>query len=87
MDMIELLHFSADWCQPCKKMKPIIDEFLSNNPNIQYKVYDAENDRDFFKAYGVKSVPTFIVIKDKNAVAWHTGLADLKKIEGLFSNL
>lgn len=80
----ELLHFTADWCQPCKKMKPIIDQFILENPQVQYKSYDAEQDKDFFKVYGVKSVPTLIAIKDKNAIGWHTGIADKNKLESLF---
>ena len=34
--MKELLHFTADWCNPCKSMAPVIERFINDNPDIKY---------------------------------------------------
>jgi thioredoxin 1 len=82
--MITLLHFTADWCQPCKKMKPLIDEVIKNNPDIFYNKIDIEEDFDTAKAYNVMSIPTLIVLNGEEIYSRHTGLADITKIQNLF---
>ena len=83
--MTKLLHFTADWCQPCKKIKPIIDEFVANNPDIDYVRIDIEDDFDSAKAHNVLSIPTLIAIRDEEIIGRHTGTADYEKIENLFN--
>lgn len=82
--MITLLHFTADWCVPCKKIKPLIDEVVAENPDISYLKIDIEEDFDMAKLYNVMSIPTLIVIKDDTVHARHTGNATLDKIKSLF---
>ena len=37
----KLLHFSApSWCVPCQKNQPFVDEFILENPDIEYKYID-----------------------------------------------
>lgn len=58
--MKELIHFTADWCAPCKRMAPVIEEFLSNNNDIHYDRIDVDVDFDKAEMYNVQSVPTLI---------------------------
>ncbi|MEM0465334.1 MAG: thioredoxin domain-containing protein [Candidatus Pacearchaeota archaeon] len=55
-----LLYFSADWCGPCKKMTPIVDELAQKG----YKVvkFNFDVDKNFVNQWGVSAVPTFISI-------------------------
>lgn len=82
--MTTLLHFTADWCQPCKKIKPLIDEYIKNNPDIDYQRVDIEEDFDIAKEHNVMGIPTLVVIKDDIVTARHTGMADADKIASLF---
>lgn len=82
--MTELLHFTADWCQPCKKIKPMIDYFIKDNPDIIYRKIDIEEDFDIAKDFDVMSIPTLIVIKDGKLYNRHTGMATPEKIASLF---
>lgn len=82
---MELLHFTADWCVPCQRMKPIIDMFLEDNPNLKYTKIDIEEDFETAKLHQVMSIPTLIAINNEKVVNRHTGIASYEKIKDLFS--
>lgn len=75
--MKELIHFTAEWCNPCKQMQPIINEFIDENKDIKYTKIDIDKDRDIFlyynKQYPVMSVPTFLGIVDGKVIDGHVG--------------
>ena len=60
---MELLVFTAEWCGPCKKMKPIIDN-LANKFGITVEKLDVENSDEAVEFYYIKSIPTIVVVKD-----------------------
>ena len=82
--MQELIHFTASWCQPCKKMAPMIDKFVEDHPEIAYTKVDVDTDSAFVEEYGVRGVPTFIVRKDNEITNRHTGIATPEKFATLF---
>lgn len=55
--------YGASWCQPCKAIKPIISEILSQNPSVQYQYIDVDQRPDDAQQSGVRSVPTVIIFK------------------------
>lgn len=65
---MKLLHFTADWCQPCKMMKPIIDQVLEENPSVEYISIDIDAHPETAADYGIMSVPSFISIDDNDYV-------------------
>lgn len=77
--MKELIHFTADWCQPCKKMEPVIDEFILENQDIKYTKINVEIDKQMFeyylKQYPIMSVPTFLGMRDGKVIDGHVGIA------------
>lgn len=58
--MKELIHFTADWCAPCKRIAPIVEEFLANNKDIHYDKIDVDKEFNKAELYNVQSVPTLI---------------------------
>lgn len=81
--MIKILHFTADWCMPCKKLKPIIEEFISNNPDIKYEAIDVDVNFNKAEEYFVMSVPTIVVVKQDGSLSRHSGMASYQEIESL----
>jgi thioredoxin 1 len=84
--MKKIIHFTADWCAPCKKLKPIIEEFVSNNSDIEYVLVDVDIDFHRAEEYNVMSVPTLVIFTNGEITARHTGIADYKKIEELVNS-
>lgn len=82
--MKELIHFSATWCQPCKQMQPMIDKILSENPDINYIKYDADENVSVFQEHGITGVPAFIARIDGKE-AFYKGTATEDKLLSLFA--
>jgi thioredoxin 1 len=70
--MIIAYYFTADWCAPCKKVRPIVEE-INKDSIVKFKVIDVDSEMELVKAFEIKSVPTFIIIKDSEIVKRYTG--------------
>lgn len=70
--MIVAYYFTADWCNPCKKTRPIVEE-INRDRSIKFQIIDVDSSMDLVKAFEVKSVPTFIIIKDGEIIKRATG--------------
>lgn len=73
----ELLHFTADWCQPCKIAKPIVVEYLAKYPEVVYTVIDIDKDKELMSKYqdlGIMSVPSFVGVVDGSYTMGHAGV-------------
>lgn len=65
--MRHVLYFTADWCNPCKRTKPIAEE-LNREGIVKVQFIDVDLAGDLVTSYGIKSVPTFILIEDGKEV-------------------
>jgi thioredoxin 1 len=70
--MIIAYYFTADWCAPCKKVRPIVEE-INKDSTVKFKIIDVDSEMELVKAFEIKSVPTFIIIKDSEIVNKATG--------------
>ena len=59
-----LIDFSTQWCVPCKKMKPIIEDIQRENPNVKVLFIDADANKGLVKKYSINGVPVFIIFKN-----------------------
>jgi thioredoxin 1 len=72
--MITLIDFYADWCGPCKIMKPIFEELEdAYKGKVEFKKVDVEAEGDMAAKYGVMSIPTFVIEKDGEEAARKMG--------------
>lgn len=62
-DRPAIVDFYADWCQPCKIASPILDELAKvyDGKIYVYKV-NTEKERELAAAFGIRSIPTFLLI-------------------------
>ena len=73
--------FHADWCGPCKKQDPIIDDLEEEHPDVDFEKIDVDESPDVAQEYGVRSVPTIVVEKDGEVVEKFIGLTQANEIE------
>lgn len=70
-----LVDFYADWCGPCRKQLPIIEE-LAGDYTGKARIGKANVDNISTKAneFGVSSIPALLVFKDGQIVERMVGL-------------
>ncbi len=79
---VVLVDFHTQWCVPCKKLAPIIDEIAKENKGNLYAIkIDADANKTLSKKYNVKGVPTLILFKNAKEVWRNTGLLLKEEIE------
>lgn len=81
--MKEILHFTADWCNPCKRLKPIIEQYVKDNPDVKYTVIDVDTQFEIAEDYSVMSVPTLVIVKEDGKMSRHIGTASYQEIDSL----
>jgi thioredoxin 1 len=59
---IVLIDFWADWCGPCKKVSPILDE-ISDERGILVGKLNVDENPAKMEEYSVHSLPTMVLFK------------------------
>lgn len=67
-----LLWFTAEWCQPCKAVGPALGTAASEL-GLPVVVLDIADRPEVAQAFGVRSVPTVVGIRDGAIVGALTG--------------
>lgn len=80
-DQFVLVDFGAQWCPPCKKMNPIVDELIQDGYPI-IKV-DGGNQKELVKAFEISSFPTFILLKNGKEISRINGIHDKQALINL----
>jgi len=62
---IVLIDFWAQWCGPCRMFGPIFEKVSEKYPDIAFAKVDTEKDHDLAAAFGIQSIPTLAIFRDK----------------------
>ena len=69
-----LVDFYAQWCGPCKMLRPIIDEIAGENSTVKFVSIDIDEEIELAEEYNVSSVPCLILFEKGNEVKRSVGL-------------
>jgi thioredoxin-like negative regulator of GroEL len=58
---MKLLLFTADWCVPCKQLKPIVEE-LAKEYSLELQEVNVDADGDLVRKFDVKSIPCLVFL-------------------------
>lgn len=56
-----LVDFFADWCQPCRALKPVLEQLSTEYTDIQFVMINIENSPQLAETYKINSLPTVIL--------------------------
>jgi len=63
-DIPVLVDFSAEWCQPCKMMPPILKEVKNHfGDKIRILKVDVDKNPAIARKYMIRSVPTLMIFR------------------------
>lgn len=71
-----LVNFGADWCPPCRKMAPILNEITKERPQIPLINIDGATQAALMKTHQVLEMPTYILYKEGQEVWRISGLTE-----------
>lgn len=74
-DRPTLVDFSAEWCGPCKMMRPILDDLKSEvGDSAKIITVDIEENPNAAAAYQIQSIPTLMLFKSGKIVWRQAGV-------------
>ncbi len=66
--MKHVLYFTAEWCKPCEKVKPIVEQLNRDQITARFFMIDADSETEMVEDFSIKSIPTFVLIEDNKEV-------------------
>lgn len=78
-----LADFNANWCGPCKMLKPILEEVAANNDSTKIVSINVDDEDELAEKYNVSSIPCLIVFKDGKEIKRNVGLMSKDAIEDM----
>jgi thioredoxin 1 len=83
-----LFYFTAKWCGPCQKIKPLLEKISEGADPDKLEVYlvDIDENDNLASEFKIRSVPTFYLYKGK-ILKGQTGGADIKKVQELLKTM
>ena len=82
-----LVDFNADWCGPCKMLRPILDEIADSRADFKIVSINVDDNEELAKEYGVMSIPCLVAIKDGKEVNRSVGLRPKDDIESMMGEI
>ena len=72
---VAVVDFWAEWCGPCRMIGPVIEELATeyDGKALIAKV-DVDENAELSQQYGVRSIPTILILKDGEVVDKHVGV-------------
>lgn len=80
-DKLVLIDFYADWCAPCKEMKPYLDEITKDMADkVAVIRINADDNQELCKELNIDALPVLQLYKNK-AITWtHVGYIDKAEV-------
>jgi thioredoxin 1 len=73
-DLPVLVDFWAEWCPPCHRLAPVLDELAAEyEGRVRIVKLDVDHNPDTTRAYGVLSMPTLTVFHKGEVVSQVVG--------------
>ena len=76
-----LIDFNAEWCGPCKMLRPILDKYAEEHDNVKIVSINVDNNSELAKKYNVFSIPCLVLVKDGEEINRSVGLISNSQID------
>lgn len=76
--MKKVIRFTASWCQPCKALSKTLDNIETKIP---IEVVDIDEQSNVAIEYGIRSVPTLVMVEDGSVTKRIVGLKSAEDLK------
>lgn len=81
MSEVKIKDFYAEWCGPCDKQKPILDDVdAATGSHVTIEEIDVDEEQERANDYNVRSLPTIVVEVDGRVQERFIGVTQKDKI-------
>lgn len=75
-----LVDFYAEWCGPCKKLGPVLDDFAKEHPEVRVVKVNVDENKDLAGRYDVRAMPSLLAIRDGKVLTRTIGVVTKEKM-------
>jgi thioredoxin 1 len=70
-----VVDFFANWCGPCRKLSPILEEVETElSTKVKFAKINTDENLDVAKKYQISGLPTLLIFKNGEAIERLVGL-------------
>lgn len=77
---VSVVDFYADWCGPCKMIAPILEQLGEERQDFKIVKIDVDANQQSALQYGVRNIPTLLIVKDGVEVHRQVGFVPKPKL-------
>jgi len=81
------IKFSAEWCGPCKRMEPTVEKLESEFRDASFFAVDVDDVPAIAQKYKIRTLPTFLVLKDGQEVNRVVGVSLIEPLRKIFRDI
>lgn len=81
------VEFSAEWCGPCKRMEPTVEKLESEFKSAVFFSVDVDDVPSIAQKYKIRTLPTFLVLKDGQEINRITGVSLIEPLRKIFRDI
>lgn len=85
-DMV-IIDFWAPWCAPCKTFAPVYESTSEKYHGVLFAKVNTEDEQELASSFGIRSIPTLVVIREKIILHSKPGAVPAYSLEGLLDRI
>jgi len=77
-----LVWFSAEWCGPCKVIKPVLEKLEEDvSESVKIVKADISKTEDNTKKFNIRNIPTCVLVEGENEIGRFSGVKNEEQIK------